>query len=234
MKKRSIYLLCMVLLASCTGQSKQSEPTADSEDKPHYWIPIKDSIKEERTGGHTSVAEDGKLVVVSGMYPDGGTAAEYWNEFKIIKSPGDTLSFDMSNGAYMSNIHAIQKRNGDTYYIVNNYGESSGTQADEWLTAYRFENDTLWQVSVIDGSSDFERLDKGHFYVMYSIPNWYHATNGFGYDWMFEYEAKTGRLFIPLKDKEDYYSLNDRYHVWQFDGSRFVDKGSQTTQGFAP
>lgn len=49
---------------------------------------------------------------------------------------------------------------------------------------------------------------------------------------MFEYEAKTGRLFIPLTDKNDYYRLNDRYQVWQFDGNRFVDKGSQPHKDF--
>lgn len=219
-------ILCMVLLASCTGQPKQSEPAADSDDKPHYWVASKDLNREGRTGGHTSVAEDGKLAVVSGYY-DGGNTPECWSEFKIIKSPGDTLSVDMGDGYYMYNIHAIKKRNGDTYYIVGNYGKSSGTQADECLTAYRIKNDTIRQVSVIDGGSDYKKSDKGHFYVMYSIPNWYHATNGFGYDWILEFEPKTGRLFVPLTDKNDYYTLNDRYHVWQFDGNRFVDKGCQ-------
>lgn len=227
MKKKVAYILCIVFLASCSGQIKQSEAIADNDDEPHYWVAIKDSINEERTGGHTSVAEDGKLIVVSGIYPDGGTAAEYWSEFKFVKDSGDTLTFDMSDGLYKSNPHVLKKHNGDTYYIVDSYGKSSSTQADEWITAYRIKNDTIWQVSVIDGSFDYEKSDKGHFHVMYNVPNWYHATNGFGYDWLFEYEPRTGRLFIPLTDKKYYYDLNDRYHVWQFDGNRFVDKGSQ-------
>lgn len=176
-----------------------------------------------RGGGHLSVSEDNKFIIESGMYPDGGTSPDYWAVFKFLNRKGDTCIVDMKYSPYMSNIHVIRKNDGNTYYIVECMSKSSSSQASEWLTAYKIVNDTIKHVSVIDGSENF---DQDCYRVDYCIPNWYFATNGAGYDWMFEYEPKTCRLFIPLTDEHNY-DITDHYYVWQFNGERFVNKGKQ-------
>lgn len=72
-----------------------------------------------------------------------------------------------------------------------------------------------------DGSNKVEEND---FEIIYCIPNWYFATNGDGYDWLFEYDAKSRNLYVPIPKDGD---IIDRYKVWHFNGKRFVALGEQ-------
>lgn len=89
------------------------------------------------------------------------------------------------------------------------------------MEAYRIVGDTIREVNVKDGSNKIEEND---FEIIYCIPNWYFATNGDGYDWLFEYDAKSRNLYVPIPKDGD---IIDRYKVWHFNGKRFVALGEQ-------
>ncbi len=59
------------------------------------------------------------------------------------------------------------------------------------------------------------------------------ATNGKGWDWLFEYDTKDKNLYIPqiVYIEEVILIISDRYRVCHFNGKEFVDKGESAHRG---
>lgn len=175
---------------------------------------------EEISGeGHVCVSEDKRVTIESGVYPDGGTSPDYWSKWTIVNSKGVKHELKFENASYMKNVHALQKSDGTTYYIVYCSGRASSTDGYGWLEAYRIVGDSIKEVNVVDGGN---RIDNNDFYVNYSIPDWYHTTNGAGYDWLFDYDSQSGKLYVPIAENQE---IIDRYRVWKFNGERFIFTG---------
>lgn len=235
--KAYIYMIGIALLAySCKSKtSSSSEGQTSTQNSIGYYDESEDDMQEHEheaySGGKVSISEDGILSVESDAHPDGGTSPDYWAVFKFVNKKGDSCRIEMDYSPYMQNIHAIHKNDGSTYYTVECSSKASSSDGEDWLQAYRIVGDSIVRVSVIDGGKDYER---DHFSVEYCIPDWYFATWGAGYDWMFEYDARTRDLYVPLTDKEVSYILNDRYRLWHFNGERFVDKGERPHKNLHP
>lgn len=170
-------------------------------------------------GGQRCVSEDGKVTIESGVYPDGGTAPDYWAKWTILNNNGERHVLRLGNTAFMDNVHSLQKLDGTTYYIVNCFGKASSADGYEWLEAYKIDGDTVKTVNVIDGG---DHVDNDDFSVNYWIPDWFYTTNGAGYEWLFEYDVGSRRLYVPITDGQ---VIVDRYQVWEFNGNRFVCLG---------
>lgn len=228
-------VVVVLLTYSCKGKTASGSdgqgfsPDSIAYDESEDYL--QERSENEYSGGKVSVSEDGILSVESGTYPDGGTSPDYWAAFKFADSKGDTCRIVMENAPYMQNIHAIHKNDGSTYYMVECSDRASSSDGSDWLQAYRIDGDSIVRVSVIDGGKNYE---KDPFSVEYCIPDWYFATWGAGYDWMFEYDARTRDLYVPLMDKNASYALTDRYRLWHFNGERFVDRGERPHKSLHP
>lgn len=180
---------------------------------------------EGTSGGYVCVSEDGKVTIESGIYEGGGTAPDYWAEWTIVGDNGKKRKISFNYSSYHDRVHAIHKNDGSTYYLVSCSAKTSSAFTDEWLEAYRIVGDSIWEVNITDGD---RKRDEYGFHISYDIPGWYFATNGEGYDWIFEYDPATQNLYVPLVDDEE---ILDRYDVWHFNGDRFVHTGHQPHKG---
>lgn len=165
---------------------------------------------------HICISEDKRITIESGIYPNGGTSPDYWAKWTIINAKGFKHELKFKNTAYMSDVHALRKLDGTTYYIVHCSGKASSSDGYAWLEAYRIVGDSIKEVNVTDGE---DNIDNNDFHINYNIPNWYFTTNGAGYDWLFEYDTQTKRLYVPITEDG---IIIDRYQVWQFNGEQFV------------
>lgn len=93
-----------------------------------------------------------------------------------------------------------------------------------WLDGFMIDNDTLKNVAVFDGGDD---LDECGLEINYVISDWYYTTNGEGWDWLFEYDAKARDLYIPIVTyvDETIPVISYRYRLYHFNGEEFVEKG---------
>lgn len=182
-----------------------------------------ESVSEDTEDDNICVSEDGRVKIKAGIHPGGGSSPEYWAVWTIIDDKGETHEFTLEYTSFMSNVHAIHKSDGSTYYIVNCSGNASSSDGYEWLEAYRIAGDSIKKVNVIDGGNEVDDNNKD-FDINYSIPDWFFTTNGAGYDWIFEYDKETRNLYVPIVEER---CLLDHYQVWHFNGDRFVCMGKQ-------
>lgn len=215
-----VSLLC--LIACGNRNDKNRGGTLQNSVEDIAYTENTDSAESEiYENGHVCVSEDGRVTIESGMVPGGGTAPDYWAKWAIIDDRDKKHVIMSPETSYQDKVHSIEKKDGTVYYIVNCYGKASSTDGYEWLQAYKIVGDTIQEVNVADGG---EKIDNSDFDVNYCIPNWYFTTNGAGYDWILEYDIKTKNLYVPItKDRE----ILDHYHVWTFNGERFVYMGEQ-------
>lgn len=228
MRKVFYLVLLVFLFAGCGGNGNENgsescendsvgiDTLEDFEyvDNPEGFQMFKD--------GTVFVSEDGRVSIESGICPGGGTAYECWAIWTIKDSKGKSheLRYEVFPGVRY--VHDIHKKDGTVYYIVECTLKSCSWEMEEWIAAYRIVGDTIEQVSVMNGGKWVEENDFG---IAYSVPEWYFAANnGEGYDWIYEYDAKTRNLYVPLVSD---YCITDRYEVWHFDGERFVSLGEK-------
>lgn len=225
MKAHYIISLSLLLLTACGNKTENTESQDDAEDTV-YAEYIDDDESETYSGGHVCVSEDGRITIESGQIPGGGTSPEYWAKWTITDSTGESHTMRLyGESVYQDKVHAITKTDGTVYYIVNCYGRASSSEGEEWLRAYKIVGDTVQEVNVTDGGKNIVRND---FNVSYSIPDWYDATKGAGYDWILDYDAGTKSLYVPITDR---WEIIDRYQVWRFNGERFDYVGERPHKG---
>lgn len=177
----------------------------------------------EYEGGAVCRSTDGRITIRAGMHPDSGTSPDYWTVWTLVTDAGKKRVITFDFDVYISRIHTIVRCDGSTYYLMDCSSKASSSDGYNYLQAYRIAGDSIRQVNVVDGGP-FTDGDDSWFSVNYSIPHWYFATDGYGYDWLFAYDAATRKLYVPLAEQRQ---LTDRYEVWQFDGNRFVALGPQ-------
>ncbi len=223
MNKLLLYVLLIVAvgaLAGCHRGMKTDDDTAvaDLVDTSEVGAFDEPQMYE---GGQVFRSEDGLVEVESGICPWGGSSPMYWAKCTITDSKGQKHELRYDELPAISNLHSLHKKDGSTYYIVSCHYKC-GCLGDEWLKAFRIVGDTIRQVRVKDGG---EYEDKHEFSVTYSIPDWYDATHGAGYGWIFEYDNSTKELSVPITDKD--HCIIDRYEVWHFNGDCFVSLGEK-------
>lgn len=224
-KMKAYYVLGISLfcLTACGhGNNKNKDTDLQDSTEEIAYIESTDSGElETYEDSHVCVSEDGRVTIKSGMVPGGGTAPDYWATWTIIDNKGKKHVIMSPETSYQDKVHSIVKTDGTIYYIVNCYGKASSSDGYEWLQAYKIVGDTIQEVNVADGG---RKIDNNDFEVNYYIPHWYFTTHGAGYDWILEYDAKTRSLYVPITEDRD---ILDRYHVWTFNGERFVYIGEQ-------
>lgn len=241
---KTFYLSFIVMLFAACGTNSRDKNN-EAEQRPAVKIAQGEFDERDRTwvmaeGGYVCVSEDRHLTIESGRHPGGGTAPDYWGKWTIVDDNGKKHELKFEYAPYVRDVHALSKYDGTTYYIVRCYARSSSVEAEEWLAGFKIVGDSIEEVSVVDGEAkivndpegDFDIAgnihDYGDFSIMYSIPDLFFATNGAGYDWIFEYDAETGELYVPIiRD----YILLDHYMVWKFNGRRFKNIGEHPHKG---
>lgn len=220
-----IYLSVIIaVLAACGNGANRAEAETSLTDSMGIDVVDYSEEKDEEEifeGGKVFVSEDGRVTIESGVCPDGGTSPDYWAKWTIVNDKGVKHELRFPETSYVGSVHSLRKNDGTTYYIVDCSGKASSSDGYEWLEAYRIVGDTIKEVNVTDGSN---KVDDNNFEINYCIPNWYFTTNGAGYDWLFEYDAKSKDLYVPLTKDGD---IIDRYEVWHFNGNRFIPLGEQ-------
>lgn len=185
--------------------------------------------KPDKEDMHVSASKDAKITFISWDTKRGGTSPWYASKciFKTQSGKKRTL-YRNDEISWISRVRTITKKDGTTYYLVFCTAKASSIDASEWLEAYRITGDTLNEVSVVDGvgSPDSCKLS-----VDYSIPDWFFATQGEGYNWIFDYDNVSHNLYVPQTEDG---LLIDRYWVLHFNGDRFVDMGDKPHKALHP
>ncbi|MCC8176505.1 MAG: hypothetical protein LIO91_08760 [Bacteroidales bacterium] len=189
-----------------------------------YWEEDETSVSER---SDVFVSEDGRFIVESGEWPNGGTASDFWTKVRFVNANGDTCNVTLDSESYHKDPHAITKDDGTTYYLVRAFSKASSVDGYEWMEAYRIVGDTISEVNPVDGVSAPDSC--GTFWVNYDIAECYYASYGKGYDWMYRYDPRTKTLYVPLVD--DALRTTDRYQVYRHNGDRFVDLGERPHWG---
>ena len=228
MKKLSILSLVLLgLFCSCVNQSKNNITTADPESSDQLWH-IPDSIDIDKETLSTCISEDGKMRFHSWNTGQGGTCPDFGVLCQFLSKDGKAVTIDMGEKeempAWVSSVHSIKKDDGTTYYITVRSHRASSNDGYMWLDGFMIDNDTLKNVAVFDGGDD---LDECGLEINYVISDWYYTTNGEGWDWLFEYDAKARDLYIPIVTyvDETIPVISDRYRLYHFNGKEFVEKG---------
>jgi len=217
-QKMKVYYIAgifLLVLTACGNKTVDTVPQDNAEDT--VCTEDVDNVEPETyEDDHVCVSEDGRITIESGIVPGSGTSPDYWAKWTITDNAGKSHIIMYPETSYQSNVHAITKTDDTVYYIVNCSGKASSTDGYEWLQAYMIVGDTIQEVNVADGGKE---IDNNDFDINYYIPSWYFATNGAGYDWILEYDARTKSLYVPIIENRE---ILDRYRVWRFNGERFV------------
>lgn len=226
---KSMKTICILTLTAalvaCGMTAKDADTTVGQDAVSNMGM---DDLTEETDnegifeGGKICASEDGRVIIESGIHPHGGTSPDFWSKWTIVNDKGERHELKLLYTPFMNEVHALQKRDGTTYYIVKCFSKASSVDGYEWLNAYKITGDTIKKVNVIDGG---DPVDKNHFSINYNIPGFYYATKGAGYDWIFKYDTISRRLYVPMTEEK---VVLDRYQVWEFNGERFVCLGEHS------
>lgn len=236
MKTKNIVLF--VIIASLFGCSNNNVSVMDytSEITDSLTYPL-DSIPTNGFPVHECVSEDGNIKFYSWNTGEGGTMPIYGVLCQYRTSDGTSKTIDLGRDdievAWVSRVHSIHKDDSTTYYIVERSHRISSNDGYMWIDGFKIEGDTVKYVNVIDGSDIIGEKSDDDFSVNYEITHWDDATNGEGWDWLYEYDTETRDLYVPLTEPMDNspYHINDRYRVFHFNGKKFVDKGVTCNKG---
>lgn len=213
-------LLMPLLLTACGGGDNASGGTAirmssvETETEPADGEELEPAYHD----GDVCVSQDGRISIESGVMPGGGTAPDYWARWTVIDSTGTERIIERPYSSYQSSVHAITKRDGTVYYIVECFARLGIGCAEEWLEAYRIAGDGIRQVNVADGGED---IDDNGFDVIYYIPR----RDTVCLYRTLEYDSSAGDIYVPVTEEDG--AITDRHVAWHFDGERFVRQGER-------
>jgi hypothetical protein len=235
---KSLKVLPLMLLSLfCLCQNKDKSVSLETElatvQRDSLLLSL-DSIIVDKDDVFTCVSEDGAMKFYSWNTGRGGTCPDYAVMCQFRTKEGKVVTEDFCDRegepAWVSVVHALKKDDGSTYYITTRSHRASSNDGYMWMDAFMIDNDTLKNVSVYDAGDD---LDECGLDINYRISDWYYATNGEGWDWLFEYDVKNKNLYIPqtVFVDETIPIISDRYKVYRFNGKEFVDKGESAHKG---
>jgi len=232
-----LFSLLIALLCSCQNKSKDVEPVAEAEDEmaqeqndAFEWP--SDLLPDEDV--YTCISEDGNVKFYCWNTWLGGTCPSYAVLCQFRTRDGEVKLVDFSERegepAWVSKVYAIKKDDGSVYYIAKRRHKASSNDGYMWIEGFAIDGDSLKNVSVFDCSDD---LDECGLDINYNIYEWATRIDDDGWDWLFEYDAETGNLYVPLTICEEIAPpiISDRYHLYHFDGMGFVDKGEVPHKG---
>lgn len=227
--------MLLSLFCSCQNKDKSALPVAERASEQTDTLSLSlDSIPVDKDDVFTCVSEDGAMKFYSWNTGQGGTCPDFAVicQFRTKEGKVVTEDFRVREGepAWVSVVHSIKKDDGSTYYITTRSHRASSDDGYIWMKAFMIDHDTLKNVSVYDAGDD---LDECGLEINYSISDWFYATNGDGWDWLFEYDTDTRNLYIPLTIYEEIASpiISDRYMVYHFNGKEFIEKGESAHKG---
>lgn len=234
MSAKSVYILSLlVLICSCMKNGKNSLTNDVADVVDTLWYPL-DSIPVDSEYVHICASEDGNMKFYSWNSGLGGTCPDYAVLCLFHTKDGNSAIEDLrikeGEPALVSKVHSIKKNDGSTYYITTRSHKASSNDGYMWMDAFVIDKDTLRHVSVFDGG---DVLDEYEMEINYVISDWYYATNGEGWNWLFEYDAGTRNLYVPITvyAEDEFPVISDRYRLYHFDGKRFIDKGEAPHKG---
>lgn len=229
-----MLLLLLPMFCSCLNKGKGVTPTIENTSVLAGSLDLSvDSVLAD-VDYFTCVSEDEAVRFYCWNTEQGGTCPNCEVICQFLTKDGKYVSKHFGDGefdpAWVSAVHAIKKDDGTTYYIVTRSHRISNHDGYRWMDAFMIDHDTLKFVNVLDAGDD---LEENRLVVDYHILNWYIATNGEGWDWLYEYDAIDRNLYAPLTvDINGTVSvLSDRYRVYHFDGKEFVDCGESAHKG---
>ena len=230
--KKQFLILMLAIQASCSYNHKKDV----AEDPNNVALAEETALSEGETYAHPVMFEDGdicisedrRVKIESGICPESGTATSYWAIWTFTNEKNEQHEISVLDSPFISHVHSLQKKDGSTYYMVRCFAKASSSDGYQWVEAYTIEDGELRQVDVIDGK---ETEKSRTFEINYCIPDWYFTTYGEGYDWLHEYDPTSRKLYIPIGVDR---GITDRYHVWQFDGDKFVPLGEHPHKGLHP
>lgn len=228
-------LMLLSMFCSCQNKDKSAsqvtEPASEHTDSLYQSL---DSISLNKDEAFTCVSEDGVMTFYSWDTGLGGTCPDFavicQFQTKDGKCVTEDLSVRESEPAWVSAVHSIKKDDGSTYYIATRSHRISSNDGYMWMDAFTIDHDTLKNVCVYNAGDD---LDECGLDINYYISDWYYKTNGEGWNWLFEYDAKEKNLYVPqtMDIDEPFPVISDRYRVYHFNGKEFVDKGESAHKG---
>ena len=217
------------LFCSCMNQGKRFASETETEVADSIWN-FSDSILDgiDKKEVFTCISEDGRMRFHSWNTGLGGTCPDYGVLCQYLTEDGQPVTVDLRDKegepGWVAAVHSIRKDDGSTYYITSRTHRASSNDGYAWMDGFMIDMDTLKYVGVFNGGDD---LDECILEINYDISKWYHATDGEGWDLLFEYNAQTRNLYIPIVVYTDdpLPVVSDRYWLYHFDGQEFVDKG---------
>ena len=228
-----VQVIIVLVLCSCMNKVNSGAKTNRMKLTDSLCYPT-DSIPVDSDEVHICASEDGNMKFYSWNTGMGGTCPDFAVLCQFLNKDGEVKieDFRVKEGepAWVSNVHSIKRNDGTTYYITTRSHRASSNDGYMWLDAFVIDKDTLRNVSVLDCSDD---LDECGLEINYLISDWYYRTNGEGWDWLFEFDADTGNLYVPLTIYEEVSPpiISDRYKLYHFDGTSFVSQGEVPHKG---
>lgn len=182
-------------------------------------------------------SDDGNLRIYSLTVRQDGTMGSYENVcqyrsgdriFTVCDSDKEIPS-GISTFLYegIGDLVTVKADNGETYYVVHTIFREMSNLGYARLVGLMIKDGTVQRVALFEGDNlsnqdDYETNATGQ---EYRFADWYEIANfGEGWDWIYSYDPDTRTFYVPQVD--DYMELTDRYDLHQFNGKRFVRKGS--------
>lgn len=179
-------------------------------------------------------SEDGGMKFYSWEVVSDGICQNYAVICQFLNKDGKIVTEDFrvreEEPGWVSQVHSIKKNDGSTYYITTRKQRTSSNVGFTWMEGFAIDGDTLRSVSVLDGGDD---LDECVLEINYKIDDWNLATDGEGWDWLFEFDSETMDLYVPntIYIDDSIPSLNDRYRLYHFNGMEFAYQGEGPHKG---
>jgi hypothetical protein len=227
-EKIILMIVIVLMLSDCDRQPRKTVHNEDkvvATEKTDTMAYPTDIITVERERVHVYSSDDEMLRFYCWNTGEGGTCPDYDVVIQYRTESGKIKYVeDYSELApWVNTIYTINKDDGNKYYLVVRSHRISNCDDSVWPESYAIKGDTLIEVSDIDGGPNVENGIPG---VNYEECEWGTITGQEGYDWMYEYDAQKGNLYVPLSVGE--YApgtMTDRYLLYHFDGKKFNNRG---------
>lgn len=219
-------ILCvfMLLFVACNGGNCRNRDSCKLKSADDFECGQCTDCGELKTGEviQKYVSDDGRIVIEIVSYSCGGDSTKLLARWIIRDDKGRKHVIRSPKSTLYCGIHAVVKNDGSVYYIVNSFCRGSNrNDGIGYLEAYKIVGDSVREVNVMNGGT---KIDNKDFELEYYFPNWYWITHGAGYAWIFKYDFANNNLYVPIVVNRN---ICDRYHVWHFNGDRFVYIGER-------
>lgn len=181
----------------------------------------------------TVASDDGHMTFYCWDTEEGGSMPMLGWACQYIGESGKKHLVDMrieegDIGAWVNDIQTITKNDGSKFYLVKCSQRLSGMDGFLWVDGFKVKGDDLCKIPLNGGDLEGDSI----FSVEYDMIEWYDAAGSFGQDWAFHYDEAKKELYVPQTIEYSFPPcITDRYHVYRFNGNRFVNQGVRSHWG---